>query len=274
MEWAEIIGYGLALLIGGIMGLMGSGGSLIVPLMVYVFGKDITLATANALFLVGITAAFGVWRKWKYREVNISVALSFVIPIFLGTLFARLYLIHAIPDEFHLGFGPVIAKRTAILLIFAALLFLSFGSMVFRSLKPKANDEQKQEEAGDKNWPLLILLGLFIGTISSLVGSGGGVLVVPVLVLMLGLPIKVAAGTSLTMTAIKSLLGFTGDMYTLGDQLEWNYLLFMSVLMIIGIFIGTSCSRFFTGPKLRKAFAGLLLCMGLFILGQELGFFW
>ncbi|MEO1451418.1 MAG: TSUP family transporter, partial [Bacteroidota bacterium] len=187
--------------------------------------------------------------------------------------FARLYLIHKLPDKIALG-SLGIEKGTAILLIFAGLLLLSFGSMVFKALKPRATDEEKQEAAGDRNWPLLILLGLFIGTISSLVGSGGGVLVVPVMVLLLRLPIKVAAGTSLTMTAIKSLLGFLGDVYKLGDQLEWEYLISMALLMIGGIFLGTYGARFVSSLHLRKAFAGLLLCMALFILGQELHVFW
>ena len=76
------------------------------------------------------------------------------------------------------------------------------------------------------------------------------------------------------MTAIKSLLGFLGDIYTLGDRLEWEYLLSMALLMIGGIFLGTYGARFISSAHLRKAFAGLLLCMALFIFGQELNVFW
>src|SRR5436190_8809487 len=71
---------------------------------------------------------------------------------------------------------------------------------------------------------LVILEGLVVGTLTGLVGAGGGFLIIPALVLFAKLSMKQAIGTSLVIIAAKSLIGFTGDILQ-GSPMDWTFLL-------------------------------------------------
>ena len=58
------------------------------------------------------------------------------------------------------------------------------------------------------NYTIIILEGLIVGSITGIVGAGGGFLIIPVLVIFLNMTIKIAIGTSLLIVASKSLIGF------------------------------------------------------------------
>ena len=79
---------------------------------------------------------------------------------------------------------------------------------------------------------------------------------------------KLAVGTSLLIIALKSLIGFTGDMghYTL----DWSTLLLFTAFAIIGMFAGTALSKKVSGAKLKPAFGWFVLVMGIFILVNEI----
>ncbi len=117
---------------------------------------------------------------------------------------------------------------------------------------------------------LVIVEGSLIGFLTGLVGAGGGFLIVPALVFLTGLPFKTAVGTSLFIISINSLLGFTGDL--LNYKMDWPFLLTITALAIVGIFIGNLLSDRISSGKLRKGFGWMTLLMGCFILVRE--FFW
>ena len=118
------------------------------------------------------------------------------------------------------------------------------------------------------NYPIIILEGLFVGTLTGMVGAGGGFLIIPALVLLSGLPMKEAVGTSLLIIAVKSLIGFTGDF----GHYDLNWLLLLSVtgIAVIGIFIGNALSKKFDGTKLKKGFGWFVLITGICIIIKEL----
>jgi len=81
---------------------------------------------------------------------------------------------------------------------------------------------------------------------------------------------KQAVGTSLLIIAAKSLIGFTGD---LGNStMNWTLLLSVSILAIVGIFIGDRLSKRIDGNQLKKGFGWFVLVMGLYIIVQQLFF--
>jgi hypothetical protein len=118
------------------------------------------------------------------------------------------------------------------------------------------------------NYPMIVLEGAIVGTITGLVGAGGGFLIIPALVLLAGLPMKMAVGTSLLIISVKSLLGFLGD---IGNQeISWTFLLAFTGLAVIGIFAGTYTTKFIDGKKLKKGFGWFVLVMAVYILVNEL----
>ena len=152
----------------------------------------------------------------------------------------------------------------AIMVFFAFLMLVAAYSMIAdrNGIVP--------EEKGPRtyNYPLIILEGLGVGLATGIVGAGGGFLIIPALVLLAKLPMKEAVGTSLLIIAIKSLIGFIGDIENLA--LDWNFLTLFTSVSVLGIFIGVWLTKFISGKQLQKAFGWLVLLMGVFIIYSEL----
>ena len=272
MDLAQIISYVIALLIGLIMGLIGGGGSVILPTFIYLLKINEILATAYTLLLVGVTAIFGAVPRVRAKQVDFGSVLTLGIPIFIGTLIVR-YGIHYVPDTlFSIG-SITVTRQMAILLIFASILLLSFATMaglIGKNLKPRTEFRTESPRA---YYVTLLGCGLVIGLISAMVGAGGGVMIVPLLVLVMGVDMKTVIGTSLTIMAIKSPLSFfLSDAITLRDQIDWWFLLSFGTVMIVGVVVGTRFSKRFNSESLKKGFAWFILVMACYIFVKELFF--
>jgi uncharacterized protein len=101
------------------------------------------------------------------------------------------------------------------------------------------------------------------------VGAGGGFLIIPTLVILVKIPMKMAIGTSLVIIALKSLIGFMGDV-KVPHGIDWPFLSYFSILAIIGILIGSLLSQKISSQKLKPIFGYFVLIMGLFIIFKEL----
>ena len=111
--------------------------------------------------------------------------------------------------------------------------------------------------------------GLLVGAVTGLVGAGGGFLVVPALVLLGGLSMQEAIGTSLLVIALKSGAGLAG--HATHVEIPWDIAGTFTVMTVLGSVGGTLLADRVPGPMLRKGFGGFVLAMAVFVLVQELG---
>lgn len=263
----EALGYIGAVLMGLSLGLIGGGGSILtVPILVYLFSIDAVLATAYSLFIVGLTSLIGSFSHMRMGNIHWRTALVFGIPSIAAVFATRAWLVPALPDPlFHIG-GAAVSKALGILVFFALLMVAAAYSMIHTSKKKPAD---RASGAVTFNYPLILGEGIVVGTITGLVGAGGGFLIIPALVLLAKLPMKQAVGTSLVIIAAKSLIGFTGDLK--GDEvIDWNFLLLFSAIAIAGIIAGSLLSKRVPNEKLKPAFGWFVLLMGVYIIGREL----
>ena len=258
-----ILGYLGALVVGLTLGLLGGGGSILtVPILVYVLGINPVLATAYSLFVVGTTSLVGALRNMIKGMVNVKVAVVFAIPAFVAVYLTRRYLVPAIPDEIFTAGDFTLTKDLAVMLFFAVIMLAASISMI------RGRKEKKVDEHAPLKVPLIILEGVIVGVLTGLVGAGGGFLIIPALVLFANLPMKRAVATSLVIIAVKSLIGFVGDVQNL--VIDWPFLLTFTGFSIVGIFIGIYLNRFIDGKHLKKAFGWFVLVMGIYIIVKEL----
>lgn len=258
-----IAGYLASILIGISLGLIGGGGSILtVPVLVYLFGLDATLATTYSLFVVGTTSTIGSVSYFKRGLVDIKTAFFFGVPSVVAVLLTRAYIVPAIPQEiFTLG-DFTLTRSILLMLLFAILMLLASFSMIRKS-------GDNNLAAAKKNTPAFVVLfqGIMVGIVTGLIGAGGGFLIIPALVNMLKLPIKTAIGTSLFIIAVNSLTGF---FFSLNNQpVQWLFILTIAVIAIAGILIGSFLSTKIDGKKLKPAFGWFVLVMGIYILVKE-----
>lgn len=261
----EIIGYFLAIVIGLVMGLIGGGGSILsVPIFVYIFSFDPITATTLSLFVVGATSLVGSTGFMKQKLVDFPTAFIFGIPSILGVLFSRRIVLPHLPEYIINRWGMTITKDMFLLLLFAILMLVSSYKMIRKTERPSGRKQN------GNNYTILISQGLLVGIITGLIGAGGGFLIVPALIMLLGLPMKKAVGTSLVIISMNSLLGFVSSLKMVKP--DWVFLMVFTSLSIIGIFVGIAFAKKIDGRKLKPIFGYIVLSMGLFIIVKEIFF--
>ena len=264
MEVLEIIGYVGALIVGVILGLMGGGGSIItIPILTYLFHISPITTTAYSLFVIGTSSSIGTLNNWNKGLIDYRMATVFSIPAFFAVYVVRKYLMPIIPLEILTTNGYVITKDMAIMIFFSVIMIFSATSMIRKKTFSTTNRISNQH-----NYPLIIFVGIIIGLITGVIGIGGGFLIIPTLVLLLNIPMKKAVATTLLIIAIKSLVGFLGDLGS--TDINWRFLLIFTAISTIGIFFGINLSSYIKGVKLKKSFGWMLLLVSFMILYKEI----
>ncbi len=260
----EIIAYLASALIGISLGLIGGGGSILtVPVLVYLFGISPILSTSYSLFIVGSTSLVGAVSNFRHGLVNVKTALLFGLSSITTAFLTRKFFIPIIPKEIVTIDGFIVTENMLMMVLFALLMVAAAVAMISNGRTLVAPVEAKSKLKVGR----LLLYGVAIGVATGLLGAGGGFLLIPTLVIIVGLPMKEAVGTSLFIIALNSLIGFTGD---LGHfKLDWLFLLSITAIAIAGIFIGGLINKKVEGAKLKKGFGYFVLIMGVYIIMKE-----
>jgi uncharacterized membrane protein YfcA len=256
MIW--IIGHFLAICIGLSLGLIGGGGSILaVPILVYVMGLGAKTAIAMSLIIVGTVSFIGAIPHWLQGNVNWQVAAIFAPTAMLGAYFgARMA-----------GF-PFITETIqlicfAIVMVLASLMMIRQGRQSLKNqnlLKEKDSFKDKNQH----NQFFILLEGLGVGMLTGFVGVGGGFAIIPALVLLGGLPMKEAIGTSLIIITFKSMTGFLG--YLSQVNLDWMLMISFTIAASLGTLTGAYLTRFIDAKNLQKGFGYFVLAVGIFVL--------
>jgi uncharacterized membrane protein YfcA len=237
-----------ALAIGLSLGLLGSGGSILtVPVLHYLVGQPEKLAIGGSLLVVGLIAAAASIPYARSRQVDWNNVLWFGVPGMAGA-WAGATLARWVP-------GPVQ------LALFAGVMLLAAWRMLHGGVVERAAGREPHRAA-------VVAGGVGVGALSGLVGVGGGFLIVPALVLLAGVPMASAVGTSLAVISLNSFTGFAKYQGLLEDQslaLDWRVLLTVAAVGVVGSYAGNRLGRRLPQATLRRLFGVFLVVMGLFI---------
>ena len=236
-----------ALAIGLSLGLLGSGGSILtVPVLHYLLQQPEQVAIGGSLLVVGLIAAAACVPYAVARQVDWRNVLWFGLPGMLGAWLGA-SLARWVP-------GPAQLALFAIVMLVAAWRMLRSTPVAAGAHKPH---------------PFAIIAGgAAVGALSGLVGVGGGFLIVPALVLLAGVPMTSAVGTSLAVIAMNSFTGFGKYLQVLeakGVALDWRTLLLIAAIGVVGSLAGNRLGRRLPQSTLRRLFGIFLVVMGLFV---------
>ncbi len=247
--WLAWIG---ALAIGLSLGLLGSGGSIItVPVLVYLVGQPEKIAIAGSLGVVGTIALIGALQNAAKGRIEWRSVAWFGLPGMVGT-YAGAWLSGHVSG--------------AVQLTVFALVMLAAAVMMFRrsSYVPPAGSRRPLAK--------VVADGLAVGALTGFVGVGGGFLILPALVLLGGLGMHVAIGTSLAIIAINAFTGFFKHLHLLsvqGQSLDWKVLGTIALIGAVGSVVGSQFASRIPQATLRRLFAVFLVAMALFILYES-----
>ncbi len=244
----QLLGFALAAAIGLSLGILGGGGSILtVPAFVYVLGIDPKPAIAMSLVVVGATSLVGAVSHWRSGNVRLHTAIVFGFVAMVGS-YAGARAATFIPATVQLATLGVVMLAASVLML--------------KPLKPgPANGVHIPMS------PRLLAAALAVGALTGIVGIGGGFLIVPALVLLAGVPMKEAVGTSLLVIAMNSASGFAGYLGTV--EIRWSFVAAFTAVAVAGILAGSYLVRFISAPALKRAFAVFLLFIGAFVLFQN-----
>ena len=250
----------LALLIGVILGLLGGGGSILtVPVLVYVLGYAAKPAIAMSLPVVGVTSLAGAIVHWRLGNVRLGTAAAFGALTMAGAFAgARLSTLMS---------GAAQLALLALVVLAAAFSMLRGGEGAAEGSAAKP----PRHARGTARALLLAVIAAAVGVLTGLVGVGGGFLVVPALVLLGGVPMRQAVGTSLLVIAMNSAAGFLGHLTH--TAVDWRFLGLFSALAVAGVLAGSAAAARVPQLALRRAFAIFLLAVGGFLLYENRGVF-
>lgn len=236
-----------ALAIGLSLGLLGSGGSILtVPVLHYLVGQPEKLAIGGSLLVVGVIAAaasvpYALGRQLDWRKVG-----WFGIPGMAGA-WVGASLAQWVPGAVQLA-------------LFAAVMLAAAWRMLRGGVAAAPGREASRLA--------VVAGGTGVGLLSGLVGVGGGFLIVPALVLLAGVPMIDAVGTSLAIIALNAFTGFAKYLGVLdheGLELDWPVLLAIAAIGVAGSFAGHRLGRRLPQATLRRVFGVFLLAMAAFI---------
>jgi uncharacterized protein len=245
LSWLGAAAIGLSL------GLLGAGGSILtVPVLVYLVGQDEKAAIAESLAIVGGIALVGGVIAAFERRVHWRSVVFFGLPTMAGT---------------YLGAGLARwASGATQLAVFAAVMLLA---AFFMARRPPESAPGPPRDL----WRIP-LQGVAVGALTGFVGVGGGFLIVPALVLLGGIAMPLAIGTSLWIIGLGALTGFaryTSVLADLGHTPDWRLIGLFLVLGVLGALVGGRLARRIPQQRLRRGFAGVLLLMGAAIFVQQ-----
>lgn len=244
-----VIVLALAVLIGVSLGLLGGGGSILtVPILTIGAGMETKAAIASSLFVVAVTSGAGVIAHARAGRVDWRIGVVFGLAGMAGAF----------------GGGRLAAYIPGnVLMVLFGLMMAATAIAMLR--KPRTVIAPVRRELPTKT---IIIEGILVGIVTGLVGAGGGFLVVPALVLLGGLSMDRAVGTSLVVISMKSFAGLAGHLGHV--SIDWPIVLAVTGLAIGGSFIGGALAGRIQPASLRRGFGVFVIVMAVVVLGKEL----
>lgn len=236
-------------LVGLAMGAFGGGGSVIaIPILVYLVDQDLRAAQATALVIVAGAAVVGVWAHISAGRLRWRAGLAFgsgvAVAAFAGSLASR----SIDPDLLLLAFAP--------LMIAAAASLLVDHTGTVREMVPWRYGVRPLEVAR------FVGFGLAAGAVIGVFGVGGGLVIVPALILLLGFSTGDAIATSLLIVLMGSLPALA-ERIASGD-VDWAVAAPFGVTAIAGSLAGERLVARAEGAGLRQAFAALVVATAIY----------
>ncbi|TAF50173.1 MAG: sulfite exporter TauE/SafE family protein [Oscillatoriales cyanobacterium] len=243
---------GLGLFVGALSGLLGIGGGLLMVPMLTAVGFGVLPATATSLVGVLFSSISGSLRNWQAGNLSVRQSLGLAIGGIPAAQIGAMLAEHA--------------SSAVLAFAFAGLQGIAVYLMGVRQQLASQEDEGDCQDSGESDhatgWGLdrsSIGIGVVAGVLSGLFGVGGGVILVPLQMLVLRTPIKDAVRISLGAIVA---IGASGLIrHTLLGNVLWIPGLCLGLGGVVGAQVGTRLLPYLSASFINFLFRGLLIVM-------------
>ncbi len=228
----------VGLLVGTVMGLLGAGGSILtVPALLYLVGQDAHAATTTSLLVVGISAAAGVVPHHRAGRVRLRDGAAFAVTGVAGSAAGSL-LTRGLDEQILVGgFAVLIAAAAVVMLL-------------------RRNAGTPTPGRGRAATWQVLATGLVVGLVTGVFGVGGGFVVVPALVLVLGYSMPDAIGTSLVIIVVNAVSALATRLAV--TDVPWGVALPFAGATVFAVLVSSTFADRVPSEKLTTAFALML----------------
>lgn len=239
---------GIGLLLGTLLGLTGAGGSLVALPLLLSLHLPLRDAIGVSLGALALSALIGTVSRWRSGDVHLTPAVLLIVTGLPGSWIGQQ--LGQLINEFWLVLG------------FCLLVLWSAWRMWKNAKLPEQSDKRPL------NRIMLVVIGLWVGILSGLMGVGGGFLIVPALLWFSPLSMLAAAATSMAVIAVVSGAGFI--IYLSAASPPFSLLAGIAIGGSIGVLLGNKLATRLGGPMLQRIFAIMLLSVSLSLAAQKL----
>jgi len=251
-------------IVSTVFSMIGMGGGILyVPILLFA-GFTLKQAPAVSLMLIVATSSAALFTFLKNRKVDWKLALVIDPPTDIMA-FAGGYFSSLVPE-------PVLRFLLAVILVIA-------GILMFRNQTAASQNTLHASERPRRWWlwhrhfngvdytvnlPLVLTATAFIGVLSGMLGITGGIIKLPIMVLLCGVPMDIAVATSTVMVAVTALFGLAG--HALSSHIDWRIGLILALAAVAGGLTGSRISVSMNKTRLKKFFALIILLIAARIL--------
>lgn len=250
----------VGVVVGLVMGTLGAGGGIIsVPALVFLLDQPPAVATTTSLVIIGTTGVFAVAQHARAGDVAWADGVAF------GLLGAG---------------GALLGSRVATVAgprmtlgLFAVLLLITASVMWRRATSHARTDPEERERDPWLSWRpfavdpgrllLVLVVASAVGVLTGFFGVGGGFALVPALILVMGMPMSLAVGTSLLVITLNSGTGVVGRLGT-DLRLDWQLILVFTTAAVLASLVGGRVGRRLDPALLQRGFAVMLVLVAVY----------
>ena len=254
---------GVMFAIALVFSVLGQGGGVLyTPVQVWV-GVDFHVAATTSLFLIMTTSLSATLVFRKAGRVDWPLVIVLETATTTGGLVGGLLSGHFSGRFLMLLFAGVVA--------FAAI-FMVRDFHAEHPCPQRSSFFGWHRRLGEQHYCVNLAVALPVsfaaGAISGLVGVGGGILKVPMMVLLFGIPMEIAIGSSALMVGLTAAGGFVG--HVAAGHWDWRMSLVLAVAVFAGAQLGARISLSVDRTRLRRAFGLLLIAVAVLMVRRAL----
>ncbi len=266
--WSILIQAVTGLVIGFSIGLTGIGGGILVlPVLVILFGMSTTMAVGTANLYAFLTKIYAAYHHWKQNTIAVRICTCFLA----GAVPANLAVAYAINRYVGTLASDPVAQTDMQdgLKLFIGALILVTGVFILWDLSAKRKHKKETKTALQtamqhndyRQITVAVILGAMVGGLIAATSVGGGVVLIPVLIMVFGLSPVLTVGSSIFIGSILTFL--SSVVYATGDQLDWTTGIIMAVGAFVGVPLGTRMSKKIKDMTLQFVVSIIIMIAGI-----------